>query len=644
MSRVPEYAGGRHRRWLAAGACALALAAAAWTAPAPAPSAQRLEDQALAAAAQGRLDAAFLLASRAAAARDLPEYRTVREYLRQRAVLAHLQRAHGFNLARRPAQAAVEFRSALALDPQNFDARAGLAALFPQARPPAPDSTELRVRRAAPPIEIEPKPGRRDLHVRGRLDAAIGYIAGEFGLKAYLATSVPLRDVQFDLDDADFAQAMAVLHDVYGVDWLPLDPHTLYFGASAQLSERQPVALRTFYLPWVPTAADLNEISNSVKTLLGLKDVTADSSTNALSIRATPQQLDAAEQLLLDLRHSPGDVLLQIKILEVNSTLARQIGLGIPNQFTMFALGPLLAQLQQNAGLSQDIFNLFEQGGLNAVLNSGELGSGALSSVQSLISPLLQNPFVVFGGGATLMALSVPNLSAQLNGTQGRVTSLENAVLRSQGGQTADLKIGERYPVINASFSPINLSPAIAKVIGNGSFIQPFPSFTYEDLGLDAKVTPRITGNGRDVELQLDLTVSALSGVSSNDIPILSNRHVVTSLSLRDNEPALVAGLFTRQEMNTIAGLPGLSQIPGFARLFSTANPQTNEDQLLLVITPHVVALPGAQTAGLWLPASFPAPGNITIAPPPPRPGLLPRPGRGGGGPLRAPLGGGPGR
>ncbi|MGH9478725.1 MAG: hypothetical protein ACRD1A_05810 [Terriglobales bacterium] len=632
MSRVPQ--------WMAAAACSLAFCLAATAAALPPPaSAQRLEDQALAAAAKGRLDAAFLLASRAAASRDLPEYRTVREYLRQRAVLSHLQRAHGLELARHPAQAAVEYRTALALDPHNFDARAGLAALFPKAHAPAPDTTEMRVRRAAPPIEIEPSPGHHDLHVRGRLDAAVGYIAGQFGLKAYVATNLPLRDVQFDLDDASFAQAMAVLRDVYDVNWLPLDAHTIYFGAASQLSAHQPVALRTFYLPWVATPTDLHEIANAAKTLLGLKDVTTDSSVDALSIRATPQQLDAAEQLLLDLHHPAGAVLLQFKILEVNSTFARDLGIGIPNQFTMFALGPLLQQLQQNAGLSQDIFNLFEQGGLNAVLNSGALGAGALGAAQSLLSPLLQNPFVVFGGGATLMALSVPNLGAQLTATHGEVTSLESAVLRSQAGETADMKIGQRYPVINASFSPISLNPAIAKVIGNGSFIQPFPSFTYEDLGLDAKVTPRITAQGHDVDLQLDLSVTALTGVSTNDIPILSNRHVVTNLSLRDNEPALVAGLFTQQEMTTISGLPGLAQIPGFGRLFSTDSQQTNADQLLLVITPHVVSLPGSPTAGLWLPSNFPSPGNIIFAPPPPRPALFP----GRNGLLRAPVRGGRG-
>ncbi|MGH9472609.1 MAG: hypothetical protein ACRD1M_07680, partial [Terriglobales bacterium] len=84
MSRVPQ--------WMAAAACSLAFCLAATAAALPPASAQRLEDQALAAAAKGRLDAAFLLASRAAASRDLPEYRTVREYLRQRAVLSHLQR------------------------------------------------------------------------------------------------------------------------------------------------------------------------------------------------------------------------------------------------------------------------------------------------------------------------------------------------------------------------------------------------------------------------------------------------------------------------------------------------------------------------------------------------------------------------
>ncbi|MGH9394754.1 MAG: type II secretion system protein GspD, partial [Terriglobales bacterium] len=579
------------RAWRIAAAAALLGLMAAAAAPAGR-SAQDLFRQALSQARSGHADRAYLLA--AAAARAQPqklEYGTVRELLRQRATLEHLERAHGLQLARRLGPAATEFRTALALDPDNVDAHQGLAAIFALAPAAKLTDTELRVRGAASAIAIEPRAGTRDFQIRGTLRQAIGEIAGAFGLQALVADSVPERSLRLDLTQASFAEAMAALHDMAGVDWIALDAHTLYWTESSQLRAVAPVALRTFYLPWVADPLELNEIANVAKSLLELRQATADAGQDSISVRATAAQLDATERLLLDLRGSTGEVVLEVRILDVNASAARDLGVAVPDQFTMFALGPLLAELGQNAGLSQEILNLFQQGGLNAVLNSGQLGAGALGALQQQISPLLQNPFVVFGGGATLMALSVPSLSAQLSAQSGRVTSLETALLRAQSGQTAELKVGEKFPVINASFSPISLSPAIAKVIGNGTFIQPFPSFTYEDLGLDAKMTPQVGRDG-NIRLQVDITENALAGASTNNIPILSSRHLLSAVSLRNNEPVVLAGLFTRQEMDTLSGLPGLAQIPGFGRIFSVENRQRMQEQLMLVVTPHVVKLP----------------------------------------------------
>ena len=600
------------------------------------PNAKSLLRQAARASEQGQVDAAFLLAERAAEASPTLAAVSLREALRQRATLAHLERAHGYTLARQPAPAAEEYRAALALEPGNADARQGLGAIYPPARPRALSDSELRVQSAAPPVRLEPQPGVRDLEIRGTLRQAAAQIAAAYGLRAYVADAVPERSLRFTLTDASFSQAMAALDDLGDVEWIALDAHTLYLAQPDQLRTRTPLGVRTFYLPWVNDGLQLNEIANVAKSLLDLRDASVDAGQKALTVRATPEQLDAAEQLLLDLRGSPGEVVLEVRILDLNATTARNLGMTAPDTFTMFALGPLLAQLAQNASQAQQIFNLFEQGGLNAILNSGQLGAGALGGLQQQLSPLLQNPFVVFGGGATLMAISVPSAAANLSAQSGQVTSLESALLRARSGQAAELNIGQKFPVINASFSPISLSPQIAQVLGNGSFVQPFPSFTYQDLGLDAKLTPQVTAAG-GVRLQVDLTENALSGVSTNNIPILASRHVRTAISLRNNEPALIAGLFDEQEMKTLAGLPGLAQIPGFGSLFSTENLQSKRDQLVVVVTPHVVRLPETASAETWLPASF-APPSSGAAPLtfPAGPRLVQPlaqpPGRGGGG------------
>ncbi|HEY7855022.1 MAG TPA: hypothetical protein VIC32_01145, partial [Terriglobales bacterium] len=422
--------------------------------------ARQLLAQAVSAAQHGALDEAFLLAERAAAGQksDSP-YIVARETLRQRATLAHLERAHALVSQQKLADAAVEFRTALALDPSNLDARAGLQAAYPQARPAPPTDTELRVRNAAAPVQLEPAAGVRAFHVRAGLRSLVAQAAAAYGLKAYVADQVQERTMRLDLDDANFAQAMAALHDVAGVDWLALDPHTMYFADSGQMAKLAPVAARTFYVPWVSDATSLNEIANTVKSLLGIQQASIDVATRAINVRATPDQLDAAEELLLELQRPVGQVLLEIQIVEVNQTTARTLGLAEPDQFTMFALGPLLAQLRNSGNLQQSILQLFQQGGLNAVLSSGKLSPSQIAQATATLSPLLQNPFVTFGGGATLMAISVPNFTASLSATSGYVNNVETALLRAQSGQSAELKVGQRYPIVNASFAPISLNP-----------------------------------------------------------------------------------------------------------------------------------------------------------------------------------------
>ena len=52
--------------------------------------------------------------------------------------------------------------------------------------------------------------------------------------------------------------------------------------------------------------------------------------------------------------------------------------------------------------------------------------------------------------------------------------------------------MGSRYPILNASFAPVFNTPAISQVLQNGSFQAPFPSFSYEDLGLTLKAKPSV--------------------------------------------------------------------------------------------------------------------------------------------------------
>ena len=101
---------------------------------------------------------------------------------------------------------------------------------------------------------------------------------------------------------------------------------------------------------------------------------------------------------------------------------------------------------------------------------------------------------------------------------ESRVTTLEHVTLRASQGNPASMLIGTRYPILNATFAPIFNTAAISKVLQNQSFIAPFPSFTYEDLGITVKATPAI--QRQLVTLQLEVEIRSLGTQSFNGVPV----------------------------------------------------------------------------------------------------------------------------
>src|SRR6202008_1696348 len=138
-------------------------------------------------------------------------------------------------------------------------------------------------------------------------------------------------------------------------------------------------------------------------------------------------------------------------------------------------------------------------------------------------SSIFSQPLATFGGGLTFMGLSLDQISAQLSVNESWVRTLDDLSMRAAQGTDATFHLGERFPIQNASYAPIYNSPQISQVLGNQSYIPPFPSVSYEDLGLQVKVKPTVHGDGT-IAMQIDLQVRSLTGQSNNGVPIISNR------------------------------------------------------------------------------------------------------------------------
>jgi general secretion pathway protein D len=173
-------------------------------------------------------------------------------------------------------------------------------------------------------------------------------------------------------------------------------------------------------------------------------------------------------------------------------------------------------------------------------------------------------------------------------------------VLRASQADGALFHVGERFPIMNASFAPIYNSSAIAQVLGNQTYVPAFPSVSYEDLGLSVKAKPQIHSGG-NLSLQLELSIRSLGATSFNGVPIINNREYKGSITLADGEPAVVAGSITRNDTFSMNGIPGFGSVPALNRIMTSNSQQHDEDELLLIVTPHITSPPSTSGSTVWL-------------------------------------------
>ena len=126
-----------------------------------------------------------------------------------------------------------------------------------------------------------------------------------------------------------------------------------------------------------------------------------------------------------------------------------------------------------------------------------------------------------------------------------------------------------------------------APIATGGINQQPITSFVYEPIGVNIDITPR-THHDDEVSLALKISLSNISG-SLNNLPTFGNREITTTIRLKDGETNMLAGLIRDEERTTMAGLPGLSDLPLIGRLFGNNRKEAHESDIVLTITPHIV-------------------------------------------------------
>ena len=271
---------------------------------------------------------------------------------------------------------------------------------------------------------------------------------------------------------------------------------------------------------------------------------------------------------------SPQQVMLKVRIVEVNRTAGRELGARFEygSRNTAAASGAFggLSRLSSSNGAPV--------GSSGAIPLSAAVGSAVSAAANGGIpfATLVQR----FSGPANQLDLFISALE-----TKGLVRRLAEPNLIAMSGDRAEFLAGGEIPIPIASLATTG-APQI--------------SVSYKEFGVRLAFTPTVLADGT-INLQLEpevsdidpsLSVAVGGGVS---VPGLTKRRAKTNVELQDGQSFAIAGLLQLQANRSIEQFPWLGSLPVLGALFRSTEFQERETELVVIVTPHLVrpAKPG---------------------------------------------------
>jgi general secretion pathway protein D len=525
------------------------------------------------------------------------KYLSAWELTKSQLAFQHTQQGEALLAAGKRDAAAAEFRASLNLDSENTYVQGRLANAA--GDPATSRLSGLSVVSDSTEIELQPKADRATFHYRGEVRGLFSELTTAYGIKVEFDDSVTAKTIRFYIDNVDFMTALSMACKVSKTMWTPLSSHQILIATNTAENHKQfdRMALATVAVPGATTPQQTTEVVSALRNVCEFQKMSTGQG-GTLEIRAPEAMLRACTELLRQINDERPEVMLDIEIYQISHNFTREIGMHVPNTFNLYNL-PVAALAALGGQSIQSLVNqLVSSGGINQAGSSAL--SGLLAQLQGEANSIFSQPLATFGGGLTFSGVSLDHLTAALSLNESWARSLSHASLRSSQGEEATFHLGERYPILNASYAPIYNSPQISSVIGNQSYVAPFPSVSYEDLGLQIKAKPVAHGNG-DISMTLEMQLRSLTGQSANGVPVIANSEYHGSIRLRDGEPAVVAGEITTNDQRSMEGIPAISEIPGLDLVFSDTTKTKEYDELLIVMTPHIVANRGLATSPIYV-------------------------------------------
>ena len=246
-------------------------------------------------------------------------------------------------------------------------------------------------------------------------------------------------------------------------------------------------------------------------------------------------------------------VLLQIRVAEVDRSLAKELGFNMMFQ-------PVI-----DGGRYRGF--LVPPGGFNS-LTGAIAGGGSLDGSVSDLTQL----FAVTPG-------AIPKFAAMIRilHDKGAIKTLSEPNLVVANGDEGKFLVGGEFPIVTASAA------------GSGAAA----SVDYKEFGIRLSFKPRIASNG-DIYMKITQEVSELDfangiAVSGFQLPALRSRKAASGLQLADGQTFVLAGLIDNKISKKVSKIPLLGDIPILGVLFRNSRYTNTETELMVMVTPKIV-------------------------------------------------------
>ncbi|MRS01616.1 BON domain-containing protein [bacterium] len=270
--------------------------------------------------------------------------------------------------------------------------------------------------------------------------------------------------------------------------------------------------------------------------------------TETEGIKTTKTDTDAKviNHIIID---QPNQVLLQVKVAQVDKTSLKKLGIsGLIRGNDAAGFMNLIAAPDGSIGDTSGTDSLSERIGAISPLDAFQFGVSYFPA----------------GIGAVIQALTTKGLA--------KVLAEPNLLV----------KTGER-----GEFRAVSKIPYTVLETTGGSSTS---TIVFEEVGIKLFFNPEVLDNGM-IRLRIDpAEVSSIAGtLAVNGYPIIDTRSAKTNVELKDGESLIIAGMLSEEAINTMSKIPLLGDIPFLGALFRSTQKDIKEKELVFFITPKLM-------------------------------------------------------